>query len=468
MPTFIGMKILYLLQPGTNSRSIFLDMIAGTRTAGHEAVILELDPLWTATSRMPQQRNAVQGDFCRLIATFIQHNGIDLTVGMWANGLTTLGLINHEGRLATIFDAIQHPHLMIWLDSPERANDGSVAPLFSTGVLQSPHLYHFINNTGTAAEMTELFNFNPRTVLPSRYGINPDLFRPDPNVPRRYDLMFSAGGGDRWTAPTPLMRDEVGKDEPDVDAVRRELAKQVEPKLDALSQSFDAAIRPGVRKVMSELLTMQIEQRDVTMTQRLSLIGRDAELKPAVAAFTKQINVYVQALQAIRSIEHFIRAFTFVHLAKHFNCAMFGTADFSAWGCDVKSAGFVPYEKQAAMYSQASVGLSVMRWQDEVGVHIKPMEIAASGVACLAHHRCGIEDLYVPGREIVTYHTLAEARNRLAALLADPTGLASIAEAGYQRTLVDHTWATVVSELVEKIEAHRSGADDTARQTKAA
>ncbi|QNN22323.1 glycosyltransferase family 1 protein [Planctomycetales bacterium ZRK34] len=448
------MRLLFLLQPGTNSRSIFQDLIAGCRALGHDVLIFELEPIWSLSQRAPQQRTAVQGDISRMLATFIQNNKIDLTIGMWANALTTLGLVNHNGKVVTLFDAIEHPHLMIWLDSPERANDGSIVPLFGAGVMKSPWLFHFINNTGTAAEMTELFGFNPDTVLPSRYGINPEVFCPQPDAAsKRYDIMFSAGGGDRWQTPTPLMLDQVKSDEPDLDAIRTELAKQVNPKLDVISQNFDAATRPAVREVMTQLMTMQVERRDMPMVDRLNLIRRDDSLTGAVTTFTSRHNLYVQATQAIRSIEHFARAFSFVYLSRFFNCGMFGSADFSAWGCEVKSAGFVDYDKQAAVYDQAHLGLSVMRWQDEVGIHIKPMEIAASGVAPLAWSRRGLGDLYTPGKEIVTYEGLSEAREKVSALLADPTGLSALAESAYQRTLRDHTWSSVCAELLSKIGA---------------
>jgi len=187
------------------------------------------------------------------------------------------------------------------------------------------------------------------------------------------------------------------------------------------------------------------------MTDRLDKIGKDTDLAAGVKAFVANHAIYVQATQAIRSIERFARAFTFVHLSQHFNCGMFGSADFSAWGCEVKSEGFVDYDQQAAMYARAHMGLSIMRWQDEVGLHIKPMEIAAAGVTPIAQRRVGLEDLYTPGKEIVAYDTLAEAREKISALLADPTGLATIAEAAYQRTLRDHTWAAVCDELFTRI-----------------
>lgn len=447
------MKVLFLLQPGTNSRSIFLDMIDGCRGAGHEAVVMELEPMWALRQRAPQHQPAVQGDLARLVATYIQNNKVDLTVGMWANSLQTFGLTQapgNNGQAATIFDAINHPHLMFWLDTPERAHDASLAPLFNTGVFRSPNLFHMVNNAGSADEMHRVFNFTNSFGL--RYGVNPEVFRPRDDVHKEYDIMFSAGGGDRWQQPTPTMREQVEQDEPDIDLCRRELAEQLRPQLHAIAARLGAHLGPAAPAVMDRLLDAQLADRNVPMLARFDAIrAEDASLASAADALLAQRPAYIEATQAIRGIENFQRAFTFAWLSRYFNCAMFGSADYSPWGCTVKSRGFVDYAQQAAEYSRAHFGLSVMRWQDEVGVHIKPIEIAASGSAVLAAHRVGLDDLLVPGRECVSFTSPVEARQEVETLLSDPAALSAMTEAGRAHTLADHTWSAVFTELIDKI-----------------
>lgn len=444
------MKVLFLLQPGTNSRSIFLDMIDGCRGAGHEAVVLELEPMWALRQRAPQQQPAVQGDLARLVITYIQNNKVDLTVGMWANSLQTFGLTQVNGQASTVFDAINHPHLMFWLDTPERAHDASLAPLFNTGVFRSPNCFHMVNNAGSADEMQRVFNFTNSFGL--RYGVNPDIFRPRDDVQREYDIMFSAGGGDRWQQPTPTMREQVDQDEPDIDLCRRELAEQLRPQLHAIAARLGAHLGPAAPAVMDRLIDAQLNDRNAPMLARFDAIkAEDASLAAAVDALLAQRPAYIEATQAIRGIENFQRAFAFAWLSRHFNCAMFGSADYAPWGCTVKSRGFVDYAQQAAEYSRAHFGLSVMRWQDEVGVHIKPIEIACSGSAVLAANRAGLEDILTPGTECVAFDNLPAARTQVESLLSNPSALTTMTQAGRARTLAHHTWSNVFTELLDKI-----------------
>ena len=460
------MNVLFLIQPGTNSRSIFLDMLDGVEKAGHSVFRMELQPFWQIQQRTGDQWSAIQGDLSQMLANYIRDHKIDITVSMWANALTTFGLFKQEEQLTTLFDVMKHPHLLMWLDSPERAHDGSMVSLFRTTVFQSPHLYHFINNEGTAREMTDVLNM--ANVMPCAYGINTDVFKPEPTVAKQYDIMYSAGGGDRWQKPTEQMRAEVDRDDPDIDGIRQSLASELGPTLDEIAGRFVEVQRAGVRKVLDQLLTMQLANPSTPMVPRLETIAHDAELTGSVAALASAPKAYIDATMAVRSIEHFYRTFAFAYLAKHFNCGMFGSADFSAWGIDVPSAGFVEYADQSKLYSQAHLGLSVMRWQDECGLHIKPFEIAASGTACLAQHRAGIDELYTDGQEIVTFNDLPEANEKVAHLLAEPEQIKTIAEAGYQRTIEQHTWTQRMQTLLSVIADARHIGESAPATTSAA
>lgn len=446
------MNILFLIHGGTNSRDIFMDMLEGTREAGHQTIVLGIEPLFQIYGRIPDRQTDFQGDICRLLAQVIRENKIDLTIAMWANALQLLGLTQINGQTVTFFDAVNSPLLNFWLDAPERAHCGSLISYFRTSAFTSPQLFHLINNEATAEEMSRIFGFS--NVLPIPYGVNPKVFQPH-EVPKEYDIAFSAGGGEGWITPTPVMLEEVRKDEPNLRRVREDLAQQARQKLDAIAKLFDAAMQASVRESLEQLLQLQLDQPTMTMFHRLNMIaGRSGELRKAVEALGANLKAYVDAAQVVRGIEGFRRIFYFVYLARYFKCAMYGKADLSAWDCHVPSEGFVAYDQQSRQYAKARLGLSVMRWQDEVGLHIKPFEITASGTACLAEHRIGIEQLWTSDKEIVTFRTLPEAREKIVGLLANPQQLQDIAAAGRQRTLRDHTWArrmTVIPEVIKKL-----------------
>jgi len=95
---------------------------------------------------------------------------------------------NVNGRAVSLFEATKSPHLCLWLDAPERAHSNGIRGLFNTGFFKSDYLYHWINNPGSAREMTEIFGFS--NVIPQGYGINPDLFHPDPAAKKEFDIVL--------------------------------------------------------------------------------------------------------------------------------------------------------------------------------------------------------------------------------------------------------------------------------------
>jgi hypothetical protein len=445
------MNILFLEHPGTNSRSIFRDIMSGFEQLGHHCLIMPLEPIWAVPHKAPDAAQKLRGDLGRLLVQFIEANAIDLTVAMWGNALTAFGLFRDDhGSVGTIFESIDHPHLMIWLDSPERVQDGEFLPLFQMGVFRSPLLFHFINNAGTAEEMVQLFGFRRENILTMDYGIEPTIFRPHDDVRREYDIVCSLGG--RHPA-TPLMIDQVQQDEPDMQAVRHALAESLPPRLATMAEQFDKSVQPAVEKVLHLLLEIQLTSPQTPMMHRLlGLVESDASLRGGVEALGRDLPRYVSATQLIRSIESFRRAFILSYLSRYFRCAAFGGGlDLSDWPHRVESLENLEYADQARAYSLGHFGLSVMRWQDEVGLHIKPLEIAASGALPVVEQRSGIEALFPSKSPVVIFNTPAEARRKMQSLLDDPAGLAMQTAVAQQHTHDRHTWKHRASAMLEDI-----------------
>jgi len=88
-----------------------------------------------------------------------------------------------------------------------------------------------------------------------------------------------------------------------------------------------------------------------------------------------------------------------------------------------------------------------MRWQDDIGLNIKAAEITASGTACLCARRVGLDELWGP-EEIASFDGPGEAAERASELLSNPSALETLAEAGRERTLRDHTWANRAASIV--------------------
>src|SRR6185295_1791750 len=146
-------KVLFLLQPGTNSRDILIGMIEGFQQAGHETLVLGLEQLWNPIRERPRDEGTIRSAFAAQLRELIRTKQIDLVVAMWANGVTSLPVVQVDGRTHSFFDEIGCPHLLYWLDAPHWAHNGQVPGWAATGLFEGDRLFHVVNNEGTAGEM---------------------------------------------------------------------------------------------------------------------------------------------------------------------------------------------------------------------------------------------------------------------------------------------------------------------------
>lgn len=427
-----GPRVLVLLQPGANSRSIMRDVIEGFEQSGAHTVVLELSTMWQAYERSRGHRQQLGVDMANIVAGIIAANRIDFTVAMWANACMTLPGRQRDGDARSFFDLINHPHLMFWLDAPHWAHDGGMRSLFATPACSSPKHRHVINNTATAREMTAVLGFGPTRAIP--YGVSERSFRPGDDAAAEFDLVFGLGPGD--PPPTPLMLEQLERDEPDVEAIRADQAERVRPLL-AMLAGADA----GLSALLDRALASQVADRHTPLLDRLEAIAAgDGACARGLAALSADPSRFIEATARVRSIEQWERAFTLAWLGRRFRCAAFGAMRLDQWPLECAQLGEQPYDRMCEAYARGRVGLNVMRWQDDAGSNIKPLEIAASGRPCLMRRRAGIEELFEPGREIALFDTPAEAGEGLSMLLRDGDAREAMQFAAYERTTREHLW----------------------------
>ena len=436
------MRILFFTHAGTNSRDIFLDMATGFERAGHEVVRWELEPMVRVYQAGAGSRAPVIQTMTAMVADFIRANRIDMSVGMWANALGSLAHGRKDGQIASCFDMIDSPHLMFWLDAPHWAAGGGMHELFGSPLIAGPRLRSVVNNEGIAREMTEVLGFS--SAIGRRYGINEEVFRPHDGVEIEYDIVFGSGPGD--PKPSAFMLGELENDEPDVDAMRRERAESARVHLDEFAGTLG-----GDTEAMTELFRGLLERRlappGTPMLDDLSAMERGGHGE-AGARLRAEPRAFVRACAMLRSIDSWRRAFTIAYLSKRARCAVFGSAPLEGWGCEAKRLGDLPYAEMARAYSSGRIGLNAMRWQDDIGLNLKPYEITASGACLLCDLRAGFDGAFVDGVEAASFASPGEAWAKAKALLDDEAGRRAIAEAGRARTLRDHTWTAAADELI--------------------
>jgi spore maturation protein CgeB len=82
------------------------------------------------------------------------------------------------------------------------------------------------------------------------------------------------------------------------------------------------------------------------------------------------------------------------------------------------------------------------------GANMRVFELAAAGTPQLTDAKADIARHFAPGREIMTYTSVAELRDQARALLEDEARRLSLAGAARARALREHTWAHRLEELL--------------------
>jgi spore maturation protein CgeB len=73
-------------------------------------------------------------------------------------------------------------------------------------------------------------------------------------------------------------------------------------------------------------------------------------------------------------------------------------------------------------------------------LNCRAFEICAAGGLQLIEPKAALQDCYDPGREVLTYNSIEEIIDHLHHARAEPEWARSIREAGYRRTLANHTY----------------------------
>ncbi len=104
--------------------------------------------------------------------------------------------------------------------------------------------------------------------------------------------------------------------------------------------------------------------------------------------------------------------------------------------------GWVSFEKMVEIYNRSKINLnfSGSALGPTKQVKARVFDILSCGGFLLTEHAPGLERYYRKGKEIETFHDIDEAVEIIVYYLDDEEARAQIAEAGYQRTLKEHTY----------------------------
>jgi len=121
--------------------------------------------------------------------------------------------------------------------------------------------------------------------------------------------------------------------------------------------------------------------------------------------------------------------------------------------------GRIATEDVPHLFAQSRIVLgvsSIGHCSDFVGLKLRDFDAPISGSCYLTQHNDDLNDLYVVGKEIVTYRSVRDCVAKARYLLANEAEREVIAKAGRARALRDHTWDKRFEMLFETL---RGGVD---------
>jgi len=102
---------------------------------------------------------------------------------------------------------------------------------------------------------------------------------------------------------------------------------------------------------------------------------------------------------------------------------------------------YLPIEDVNKAYQAATVVLNSHHPQTKhAGLNSRAFEIPASGGVQLTDYVTGMEELLLPGEDVLTYKTPSEGAEIVSELIKDPTTRNRIAKAGHEKVMAMHTY----------------------------
>jgi spore maturation protein CgeB len=110
---------------------------------------------------------------------------------------------------------------------------------------------------------------------------------------------------------------------------------------------------------------------------------------------------------------------------------------------------YVAGEEKAKAFNAAKIILNTMHYGEIDGVNLRVFEAAGCGGFQIADWKPTIATLFEPDREIVTFHTLAELKEKVHYYLARPEERRRIADRAYARAHRDHTYEIRLARMMD-------------------
>lgn len=453
-------RLLFLLNPGRQSRAYLLGLLAAAKRLEIPCAVLELKEVWDEfeRSRTPQTIAAVQQSIGRLV----RKEKLTHTIGYGYAGVTDLGVapsLKAGEPMRTLWSCLGMHQILLWTDHPNWMLNGSALEPASRGVLGRANHTHLVKSESAAAELAAVTGWSNVFSLPMGEEVHQIL--PAKGIRPIHDVVAIMGGVASLPATT---RPFLAADDPDDREISLLFRKTT---LACFMQALGSFAQthghnPACQRLGEDWIAAKLE-RPLDSFWRLSHTLAP-EHAPALALLRGDAKLWYAAIGALQQLVTWRRFFKLAWLARRVNVGVYGC---SAAPLEIpQPAGadaWVDYPRQSAVYALGRLAINSNAAHDEEGVTHKPFQIAAGGVPCLHHRTHGLEDLFEPGSEILPFTSCRELLEQTRAMLGDEPRRLAMAGAIRARAVRSHSW----EDRLERMLRLASGASSPGAQVKA-
>lgn len=433
-------RLMILLNPGRMSRHWLIGITRGAERNGIETDIVELGEIWEGTRSgkridlAPFERHLKERNV-RCVLSYAGNGGAEWSAAKSANEVPA-------ASTPSVFQKLGIPQIHWWSDHPHWAEQRFAASEPHRALYAAPGRFHIVKSEVAARELREVFGWQNAFALP--VAEDESAVSPAADITPDYDLVSISGAPP--TMPKSIQR-FLDEDDPSPAEIRETIARDLRsgiPELGARIARSAARTPEAASALLADWLDVKLRMPFRPCLLALEDIrDRHEDVAAAILAHPPS---YLDAVQWLWDLSRWERTFYLRYLAKHFRVGVFGS-DWSAAGAS-GSPDWIDHEQQSHVYARGKIAIAVAQPGEEEGCAHKPFQMAASGVCMMHDHREGIEDLFTPDEEIVTFRTPREARDRMDDLLRNPSKRESLARRAHERFLREHTWTTRVPQML--------------------
>ena len=112
-------------------------------------------------------------------------------------------------------------------------------------------------------------------------------------------------------------------------------------------------------------------------------------------------------------------------------------------------AKYVVMEEKAKAFQAAKINLNLLHPTEIYGINCRAFEIAGCGGFQLIDLKAGLDELFEPEKEVVTFRTLKELKEKTAYYLVHEDERRQIALRSYERAHREHTYEQRLEKLID-------------------